>query len=81
LLDRVCGFYQHSNEAFAQEHWGVSWQQLFPTTLASPTIYSGPQSESERVEMRRLMVRVIRGLQLPLQLRRRYFKLYDAAVG
>ena len=80
LLDRVSGFYQDSNEAFAQEHWGVSWQQLFPTKLASPTIYSGPQSESERVEMRRLMVRVIRGLQLPLQLRRRYFKLYDAAV-
>jgi hypothetical protein len=80
LLDRVSGFYQDSNEAFAQEHWGVSWQQLFPSKLASPTIYLGPQSESERVEMRRLMVCVIRGLQLPLQLRRRYFKLYDAAV-
>ena len=81
LLDRVSGFYQHSNEAFAQEHWGVSWQQLFPTKPASSVIYSGPQSESERVEMRRWMVRVIRGLQLPLQLRRRYFKLYDAAVA
>ena len=80
LLDRVSGFYHDSNEAFAQEHWGVSWQQLFPPKPAVPSIYSGPQSESERVEMRRLMVRVIRGLQLPLQLRRRYFKLYDAAV-
>ena len=25
LLDRVAGFYQASNEAFAQQHWGVSW--------------------------------------------------------
>ena len=31
--------------------------------------------------MRRLMVRVIRGLHLPLHLRRQYFKLYDAAVA
>ena len=80
LLDHVAGFYQQSNEAFAQEHWGVSWQQLFPPKPASPSIYAGPHSPDEVSEMRRLMVRVIRGLHLPLHLRRRYFRLYDATM-
>ena len=31
--------------------------------------------------MRRLMVRVIRELNVPWLLRRRLFRLYDAAVG
>ena len=81
LLDRVAGFYQHSNEAFAQEHWCVSWQQLFPSRPASPSIYAGPRSPDEVSEMRRWMVRVIRGLHLPLHLRREYFKLYDAVMA
>ena len=81
LLDRVAGFYQQSNEAFAQEHWGVSWQQLFPPKPASPSIYAGPDSTYEVAEMRRLMVRVIRGLHLPLHLRRQYFKLYDTVMA
>lgn len=81
LLNRVAGFYQESNEAFAQEHWGVSWQQLFPPKPASPSIYAGPHSPDEVLEMRRLMVRVIRGLHLPWRLRRKYFKLYDAVIA
>lgn len=81
LLNRVASFYQESNEAFAKEHWGVSWQQLFPPKPASPAIYSGPNSPDEVLEMRRLMVRVIRGLHLPWRLRRQYFKLYDSVAA
>ena len=73
LLNRVAGFYQESNEAFALEHWGVSWQQLLPPRPASPAIYVGPHSPDELLEMRRLMVSVIRGLHLPWRLRRQYF--------
>ena len=81
LLDRVAGFYQASNEAFAQQHWGVSWGELFPQKPAAANVYLGPQTDAERVDMRRLMVRVIRELNLPWLLRRRLFRLYDAAVG
>jgi hypothetical protein len=81
LLDRVAGFYQESNEAFAQEHWGVSWQQLFPSKPASPSIYDGPHSSDEVSEMRLLMVRVIRGLHLPWWQRRRFFRLFDQIVN
>ena len=81
LLDRVAGFYLQSNEAFAQDHWGVSWQQLFPSRPASPSIYPGPHTPDEVSEMRRLMVLVIRDLHLPLHLRRQYYKLYDAVIA
>jgi hypothetical protein len=81
LLDRVAGFYASSNDAFAREHWGVSWNALFPAKAASQFVYSGPESELEKREMRRLMVRVLRELQFPWLLRKRFFKGYDAMVA
>ena len=81
LLDRVSGFYQASNEAFAQQQWGVSWSELFPQKPGAANVYLGPQTDAERVDMRRLMVRVIRELHVPWLLRRRLFRLYDAAVA
>ena len=80
LLDRVSGFYASSNEAFAQQHWGVSWTSLFPAKAASQRVFTGPQSAAERHDMRRLMVQVLRELRFPWRLRRRFFRLYDAAV-
>ncbi len=80
LHDRVSSFYASSNEAFAQEHWGVSWDSLFPVRSAVQQVYSGPEAEVERKEMRGLMVRVLRELRFPWRLRRRFFSLYDAAV-
>ena len=80
LHDRVSSFYASSNEAFAQEHWGVSWDSLFPVRSAVQQVYSGPEAEAERKEMRGLMVRVLRELRFPWRLRRRFFSLYDAAV-
>ena len=80
LHDRVSAFYASSNEAFAQEHWGVSWDSLFPVRSAVQQVYSGPEAEAERKEMRGLMVRVLRELRFPWHLRRRFFSLYDAAV-
>ena len=80
LHDRVSSFYASSNEAFAQEHWGVSWDSLFPVRSAVQQVYSGPEAEAERKEMRDLMVRVLRELRFPWRLRRRFFSLYDAAV-
>ena len=80
LQDRVSAFYASSNEAFAQKHWGVSWNSLFPVRPASQQVYSGPQTESERKEMRDLMVFVLRELRFPWRLRRRFFSLYDATV-
>ena len=81
LLDRVAGFYASSNDAFAREHWGVSWNALFPAKAASQFVYSGPESEFEKREMRRLMVRVLRELHFPWLLRKRFFKGYDAMVA
>lgn len=80
LQDRVSAFYECSNEAFAQEHWGVSWQSLFPARNATQRVYLGPQTEAEHKEMRDLMVRVLRELRFPWRLRRRFFCLYDAAL-
>jgi hypothetical protein len=80
LQDRVSAFYASSNEAFAQQHWGVSWNSLFPVRPAAQRVYAGPQSETERKEMRGLMVRVLRELRFPWLLRRRFFALYDAAI-
>mgnify|MGYP004044645387 FL=1 len=80
LLDRVTGFYASSNDAFAREHWGVSWDELFPAKAASQFVYSGPESELEKREMRRLMVRVIRELHFPWSLRKKFFKGYDAMI-
>ncbi|WP_166015651.1 hypothetical protein [Synechococcus sp. HB1133] len=80
LHDRVSSFYASSNEAFAQEHWGVSWDSLFPVRSAVQQVYSGPEAEAERKEMRGLMVRVLRELRFPWRLRRRFFSLYDATV-
>ena len=80
LQDRVSAFYASSNEAFAQEHWGVSWTSFFPLRPAAQRVYAGPQTEAERKEMRTLMVRVLRELRFPWWLRRRFFALYDAAV-
>ena len=80
LQDRVSAFYASSNEAFAQEHWGVSWTSLFSLRPAAQRVYAGPQTEAERKEMRTLMVRVLRELRFPWRLRRRFFALYDAAV-
>ena len=80
LHDRVSSFYASSNEAFAQEHWGVSWDSLFPVRSAVQQVYSGPEAEAERKEMRGLMVRVLRELRFPWRLRRRFFSLYDAAA-
>ncbi len=80
LHDRVSAFYASSNEAFAQEHWGVSWDSLFPVRSAVQQVYAGPEAEAERKEMRGLMVRVLRELRFPWRLRRRFFSLYDAAV-
>ena len=81
LLDRLSGFYASSNDAFARQHWGVSWNALFPVKPASPFVYPGPESELEKREMRRLMVRVLRELHFPWALRKRFFKGYDAMVG
>ena len=80
LQDRVSAFYASSNEAFAQKHWGVSWQSLFPVRPAAQRVYSGPQTDVERKEMRDLMVRALRELRFPWRLRRRFFSLYDATV-
>ena len=80
LQDRVSAFYASSNEAFAQEHWGVCWNSLFPMRPAAQRVYAGPQNEEERKEMRSLMVRVLRELRFPWRLRRRFFSLYDATV-
>ena len=80
IQDRVSAFYASSNEAFAQEHWGVSWNILFPVRPAAQRVYAGPQTETERKEMRGLMVRVLRELRFPWLLRRRFFALYDAAI-
>ena len=80
LQDRVSAFYACSNETFAQEHWGVSWQSLFPTRPAAQRVYLGPKTEVEHREMRALMVRVLQELRFPWRLRRRFFSLYDAAV-
>ncbi len=38
LQDRVSAFYASSNEAFAQEHWGVSWNSLFPVRPAAQRV-------------------------------------------
>ena len=65
LHDRVSAFYASSNEAFAQQHWGVSWDRLFPVRPAGQQVYSGPEAEVERKEMRGLMVRVLRELRFP----------------
>jgi hypothetical protein len=81
LLDRLSGFYASSNDAFARQHWGVSWNALFPVKPASPFVYPGPESELEKREMRRLMVRVLRELHFPWALRKRFFKGYDAMVA
>ena len=59
LLDRVTGFYASSNDAFAREYWGVSWDELFPSPAASQFVYKGQESELENREMRRLMIRVL----------------------
>ena len=56
LLDRVTGFYASSNDAFAREYWGVSWDKLFPSQAASQFVYKGPESELEKREMRCLMI-------------------------
>ena len=80
LHDRLSAFYTSSNEAFAQQHWGVSWRSLFPERPAAQRVYSGPRTDAEHREMRALMVRVLRELRFPWRLRRRFFKLYDAAV-
>jgi hypothetical protein len=48
---------------------------------ASPFVYPGPESELEKREMRRLMVRVLRELHFPWALRKRFFKGYDAMVA
>ena len=80
LLNRLNTFYADSNELFAQRHWGVSWKQLFPERPAAQRVYLGPASDSERQEMRQLMVLALRRLGFPLRRRRRFFKLYDAAV-
>jgi len=80
LQDRVSAFYASSNEAFSQDHWGVSWRSLFPERPAAQRVYPGPQTEAEHEEMRGLMVRVLRELRFPWRLRRRFFCLYDAAV-
>ena len=80
LHDRLSAFYASSNEAFAQEHWGVSWNSLFPARPAAQRVYPGPQTKSESKDMRGLMVRVLRELRFPWHLRRRFFELYDAAV-
>ena len=80
LHDRLSAFYASSNEAFVQEHWGVSWNSLFPERPAAQRVYPGPQTEAEQREMRGLMVRVLRELRFPWRLRRRFFALYDAAV-
>ena len=80
LQDRVSAFYARSNEAFAQQHWGVSWESLFPLRPASQRVYRGPQTEAEQKQMRGLMVRVLRELRFPWRLRRRFFSLYDAAI-
>ena len=58
LLDRVTGFYASSNDAFAREYWGVSWDKLFPSQVTSQFVYKGPESELEKREMRCLMIRV-----------------------
>ena len=52
-------FCASSNDAFAPEYWGVSWDELFPSPAASQFVYKGQESELEKREMRRLMIRVL----------------------
>ena len=59
LLGRVTAFYASSNDAFAYEYWGILWDELFPSQAASQFVYKGPESELEKREMRRLMIRVL----------------------
>ena len=54
---------------------------MFPVKAASQFVYSGPESEQEKKEMRRLMVRVLRELHFPWPLRKRFFNGYDAIVA
>ena len=79
-MDQLNGFYAESNERFAQKHWGLPWKTLFPPRPAAQKVYLGPGSSEERQEMRRIMVLALRRLGFPLRRRRRFFKLYDAAV-
>ena len=80
LHDRVSAFYANSNEVFQQQHWGFSWQSLFPVQPTEQLRYSGSKTDEERSEMRSLMVRVLRELQFPWRLRLHFFWLYAAAV-
>ena len=80
LHDRVSAFYVNSNEVFQQQHWGFSWQSLFPVQPTEQRRCSGQKTDAERREMRSLMVRVLRELRFPWWLRPRFFALYDAAV-
>lgn len=80
LLDQLNSFYAESNERFAQKHWGLPWKIMFPPRPAAQKVYLGPGSSEERREMRQIMVLALRRLSFPLRRRRRFFKLYDAAV-
>ena len=77
----MAGFYASSNDVFSREHWGVSWNKLFPVKAASQFVYSGPELEQEKKEMRCSMVRVLRELHFPWYLRKRFFKGYDAIAA
>ena len=77
----MAGLSQPSNDAFVEQHWGASWSELFPQKPAAANVYLGPQTDAQRADMRRLMVLVIRELHVPWLLRRRLFRLYDAAVA
>ena len=48
LLSRVSGFYASSNDAFARQDGGVSWNELFLVKLTSPFVYLGSESELEK---------------------------------
>ena len=80
LLDQLNTFYAESNEHFAQKHWHLAWKTLFPPRPAAQKVYLGPGSSEERREMRQIMVLALRRLGFPLHRRRRFFKLYDAAI-
>ena len=61
LLDRVAGFIRPSTKPLPSS-MGCLMGRALPQKPAAANVYLGPQTDSERVDMRRLMVRVIREL-------------------
>ena len=77
----MTGFYASSNDAFAREYSGVSWDELFPSPAASQVVYKGQESELEKLEMCRLMIRVLWGLTFLGLCERSFFSCISVKVA